>query len=97
MKFKKLVFENRSGDYIADAYHNIVTIFKRKKIININNDGVFNIISTENDTFVLLCFGSVFEFETFEEAEIKANEENQKHLEKTLQEFEKYIETVRVE
>ena len=74
MKFKKLVFENHSGDYIADAYYNMVTIFKRK------------------DVFVLLCFGSVFEFETFEEAEIKANEENQKHLEKTLQEFEKYID-----
>ena len=93
MRFKKLVFKNHSGDYIADTYHNIVTILR--KIVVVNEETLVTSLK-DSDTFVLLCFGSVFEFKTFEEAEIKANEENQKHLEKTLQELEKYIEIGRV-
>ena len=85
MNFKKLQFEQNSGDWFAETYHNILMIFKRE-VKNITDEYF-------KDTFVLSCFGSVYEFETFQECEIKANEENQKHLQKNIDEITHHFQS----
>lgn len=84
MNFKKLQFKENSGDWFADTFHNVFMIFKRE--VKNTADECFK------DIFVLSCFGSVYEFATFEECETKANKENQDYLKRKLDEMLQYIE-----
>lgn len=90
MNFKKLQFKENSGDWFAETYHNILMIFKRKMVVA--NEETLITSFKYSDTFVLSCFGSVYEFETFEECEEKANKENQDYLQRKLDEMLQYIE-----
>lgn len=90
MNFKKLQFKENSGDWFAETYHNILMIFKRKMVVA--NEETLITSFKDSDTFVLSCFGSVYEFETFEECEEKANKENQDYLQRKLDEMLQYIE-----
>ena len=84
MNFKKLQFKEINNDWFADTFHNVLMIFKRE--VKNADDECFK------DIFVLSCFGSVYEFETFEECEEKANKENQDYLQRKLDEMLQYIE-----
>lgn len=91
MNFKKLEFKENSGDWFAETYHNVLMIFRRKIVI-INEETLITSLK-DSDVFVLSCFGSVYEFDTFEECEIKANEENQKHLQKNIDEITHHFQS----